>query len=88
LRDEVEAIVAGAAVRREKFIEDAGGYVERLRNHMSWEESDLFSRIDEMIEAEPQDFNVETFDHIKDPVFELEVEAGFRRLLGTLKPAS
>ncbi|MBT8068031.1 MAG: hemerythrin domain-containing protein [Gammaproteobacteria bacterium] len=88
LRDEVEAIVAGAAVRRDKFIEDAGRYVERLRNHMSWEERDLFSRIDKMIEADPQEFDVEAFDHIKDPVFELEVEAGFRRLLGTLKPAS
>ncbi len=87
LRDEVEAIVAGAAVRREKFIEDAADYVQRLRNHMSWEERDLFTRIDKMIDADPQDFDVEAFDHIKDPVFELEVEAGFRRLLATLKPA-
>lgn len=87
LRDEVEAIVAGAAVRREKFIEDAGSYVERLRKHMSWEERDLFARIDQMIETDPQDFDVEAFDHIKDPVFELEVEAGFRRLLGSLKPS-
>jgi len=87
LRDEVEAIVAGAAVRRDKFIEDAGGYVQRLRNHMLWEESDLFTRIDKMIDADPQGFNVEAFDHIKDPVFELEVEAGFRRLLSSLKPA-
>lgn len=87
LRDEVEAIVAGAAVRRDKFIEDAGSYVQRLRNHMLWEESDLFTRIDKMIDADPQEFDVEAFDHIKDPVFELEVEAGFRRLLSSLKPA-
>ena len=85
LRDEVEAVNAGAAVRREKFIKDATGYVQRLRNHMSWEESDLFERIDEMIHADPQDFDVEAFEHIKDPVFELEIEAGFRRLLSSLK---
>ena len=85
LRDEVEAINAGAAVRRDKFIEDTSSYVERLRNHMSWEERDLFARIDRMIEADPKEFDVESFDHIKDPVFELEVEAGFRRLLSALK---
>lgn len=87
LRDDVEAINAGAAVRRQKFIEDAMGYVERLRNHMGWEERDLFKRIDEMIEADPQEFDVAGFDHIKDPVFELEIEAGFRRLLSSLKTA-
>lgn len=87
LRDEIEAIIAGAAVRREKFITDALGYVKRLRSHMSWEESDLFERVDKMIDADPQEFDVEAFDHIKDPVFELEVEAGFRRLLLTLKPS-
>ncbi len=87
LRDEIEAIIAGAAVRREKFITDALSYVKRLRSHMSWEESDLFERVDKMIDADPQEFDVEAFDHIKDPVFELEVEAGFRRLLLTLKPS-
>ena len=87
LRDEVEAINAGAAVRRKKFIEDTSNYVERLRKHMSWEERDLFERIDKMIDADPQEFDVEAFEHIKDPVFELEVEAGFRRLLSTLKAA-
>ncbi len=87
LRDDVEAIIAGAAVRRKKFIEDTSSYVERLRNHMSWEERDLFERIDKMLDADPQDFDVEAFEHIKDPVFELEIEAGFRRLLATLKSA-
>ena len=53
LRDEVEAIIAGAAVRREKMIEDASSYVTYLRRHMRWEEEDLFSRIDLMLEAEP-----------------------------------
>ncbi len=87
LRDDVEAIIAGAAVRRKKFIEDTSAYVERLRNHMSWEERDLFERIDKMLDSDPQEFDVEAFEHIKDPVFELEIEAGFRRLLATLKSA-
>lgn len=85
LRDDVEAINAGAAVRREKLIEDTSSYVRRLRSHMSWEESDLFRRIDSMLDTEPLDFDVSEFEHIKDPVFELEIEAGFRRLMASLQ---
>jgi hemerythrin-like domain-containing protein len=85
LRDDVEAINAGAAVRRDKFIKDTSGYVNRLREHMGWEERDLFKRIDAMLDAEPHEIDVSEFEHIKDPVFELEIEAGFRRLLAGLK---
>jgi hemerythrin-like domain-containing protein len=81
----VEAINAGAAVRREKLIEDTTNYARRLRQHMAWEEYDLFERVDSMLDAEPLDFDVSEFEHIKDPVFELEIEAGFRRLLASLK---
>jgi len=87
LRDDVEAINAGAAVRREKLVEDTTRYVDRLRAHMGWEERDLFKRIDSMLDSEPQEFDVSEFEHIKDPVFELEIEAGFRRLLSSLKVA-
>jgi len=86
LRDDVEAIVAGAAVRREQFIIDALMYVGRLRNHMNWEEEDLFSRVDTMIGEDSHAVDVGDFLHIKDPVFELEVEAGFRRLISSLEP--
>jgi hemerythrin-like domain-containing protein len=84
LRSEVEAVVAGAAVRRARMIEDAAAYIKRLRDHMRWEEEDLFSRIDLMLEAEPYTVDISSIEHIKDPVFELEVEAGFRRLLDSL----
>jgi len=84
LRNEVEAVNAGAAVRRNKMIEDATAYILRLRNHMQWEEDDLFRRIDLMLEAEPYKVDVGDIGRIKDPVFELEIEAGFRRLLESL----
>lgn len=87
LRDDVEAIVAGAAVRREHFVEDCDNYVQRLRNHMQWEEGDLFKRIDEMLDADEHTVDVEQYTHIKDPVFELEVESAFRRLLASLPAA-
>jgi len=84
LRDEVEAVNAGAAVRRDKMIEDTASYVTCLREHMTWEEEDLFSRIDLMLNAEPYKVDISDYEHIKDPVFELEIEAGFRRLLDSL----
>ena len=87
LREDVEAIVAGAAVRREQFIKDALIYVGQLRRHMNWEEEDLFTRIDTMIGEDPHAVDVDAFLQIKDPVFELEVEAGFRRLIDSLKTA-
>jgi hemerythrin-like domain-containing protein len=88
LRDEVEAINAGAAVRRERMIEDTAAYVQRLRNHIRWEEEDLFPRIDKMLDAEPHKVDVSQYEHIKDPVFELEIEAGFRRLIASLRSAT
>lgn len=88
LRDEVEAINAGVAVRRDKMIEDTSAYIKRLRNHMRWEEEDLFPRVDRMLDAEPRQVDVSEWQHIKDPVFELEIEAGFRRLMQSLPPAA
>ena len=85
LRGDVEAVVAGAAVRRAQFILDALQYVGRLRSHMAWEETDLFTRVDTMIGEDPHAVDVDEFLHIKDPVFELEVEAGFRRLMNSIQ---
>lgn len=84
LRADVEAVNAGAAVRREKMIEDTAAYSRFLREHMQWEEDDLFKRIDLMLDAEPYKVDVSSIEHIKDPVFELEIEAGFRRLMESL----
>lgn len=87
LRDDVEAIVAGAAVRREHLVTDLQQYVNRLRNHMRWEEQDLFPRVDKMLAEASHEFDVDQFMQIKDPVFELEVEGAFRRLMASLKDA-
>jgi len=86
LRDDIEAIIAGTAVRRDQLVEDTSEYVRRLRKHMQWEEDDLFHRIDTMIESESLPVNVNEFQHIKDPVFDLEIESAFRRLMASLKP--
>jgi hemerythrin-like domain-containing protein len=85
LREEVDAVNAGAAVLRETMIEDTAAYVRRLRDHMIWEEEDLFRRIDLMLDAMPYKIDMSEYDNIKDPVFELEVAAGFRRLIDSLQ---
>lgn len=81
LRDDVEAVNAGTAVQRGTIIADAGKYAMRLRSHMQWEEQDLFRRIDTMLDEEPQEFDVSRYAHTKDPVFGLELETGFSRLV-------
>lgn len=49
LRRDIEAIVAGVAVTRERVIADALAYAEHLRHHMGWEEDNLFKRADELV---------------------------------------
>ncbi len=87
LRDDVEAIIAGAAVLREQFVADAYSYITRLRSHMRWEEEDLFRRIDDLVEDDSIGIDVGEYARIKDPVFELEIESGFKRLLAEIEAA-
>ena len=85
LRQDVAAVVAGMAMLREKFVADAQAYVTRLRNHMQWEEGDLFKRIDTMLAEDGRE--LATGDYIRDPVFELEIASGFARLRSAVEHA-
>lgn len=80
LRNDVEAVNAGTAVRRKTLIDDASDYARRLRRHMQWEEEDLFLRIDSMLDAAPQQFDVSKYPSNKDPIFGLPADGGFRRM--------
>lgn len=85
LRDDATAVVAGVAIRREKFVDDCNNYVKRLRNHMMWEEDQLFPLVDELLEDQALTVDVEPYLLIRDPVFELEIEPAFQRLVGALR---
>lgn len=85
LREDIEAIIAGAAVRRSQLTEDCSNYVHQLRSHMEREENDLYGQIESMISGDSRRVDVNELQHIKDPVFELEIEAGFRRLIAKLE---
>ena len=85
LRNDVEAIASGVAVTRFRLIADMSDYVDRLREHMSWEEGDLFLRADALVEAESAMFV--TISHLDklDPVFGPEREHSFANLLQNIK---
>jgi hemerythrin-like domain-containing protein len=79
---DIEAIVAGTVVAPERVIDDTQKYVHRLREHMSWEETDLFRRADEM----GDDLEIET-SHLDatDPVFGAQRDETFGSLSQTIE---
>jgi hemerythrin-like domain-containing protein len=85
LRNDVEAIASGAAVTRFRLVADMSDYVERLREHMTWEEEDLFQRADALVAAESEMFvEISHLDNL-DPVFGPEREHSFANLLQNIK---
>jgi hemerythrin-like domain-containing protein len=88
LRNDVEAIASGAAVTRDRLVEDTAEYVRTLRKHMAWEEEDLFRRAREIVESENELFiDISNFDRL-DPVFGPEREHSFENLLRNIKDLS
>ena len=85
LRNDLEAIVAGAAVRRERLIKDARHYASRLRQHMVWEDEELFRRADEMAdEGIVLTIDVSRF-RMQDPLFGSRRERSFRNLFESIQ---
>ena len=82
LRDDVEAIIAGTVMERDRVIRDAQEYVHRLRRHMAWEEEDLFVRADSMGDA--LDVDVSALK-ATDPVFGADGQASFASLAQTIQ---
>jgi len=85
LRNDVQSIMSGTALRRNVVIADALRYIQRLRDHMRWEERDLFIRVEEMIH-DGHSLIVEAEVHDKaDPVFGPEVEKRFGKLFDSIQ---
>lgn len=88
LRNDVEAVASGAAVTRERIIEDATSYITTLRKHMAWEEEDLFRRARDLARDEEQKFiDISNFDRL-DPVFGPQREHSYENLLRNIKDLS
>ena len=88
LRNDVEAVASGAAVTRDRLVEDTEEYVRTLRKHMAWEEEDLFRRAKGLVEGEAEMFiDISNFDRL-DPVFGPQREHSFENLLRNIKDLS
>lgn len=82
LRAEVEAVIAGITVSRERVIEDARSYMHRLRRHMAWEEEDLFRRAD----SEADSLVIDAAHlNATDPIFGKQREASFAKLFEAIR---
>jgi hemerythrin-like domain-containing protein len=88
LRNDIEAIASGAAVTRDRIIADTTDYVRRLREHIEWEEEDLFPRADALAKEESSMFVDISRLHDLDPVFGPERKHSFANLLQNIKDSS
>ena len=84
LRDKLEQINVGDMVRRNDVVADAERYIDALRKHMNWEESDLFRRIDKMIADGHTEIDASIIVHRHDPLFGPQVEERFKPVLESI----
>jgi hemerythrin-like domain-containing protein len=85
LRNDVEAVSSGAAVTRQRIVADTASYVAYLKEHMNWEENDLFRKADSLLDAEEAMFvDISQLDKL-DPVFGPEREHSFANLLENIR---
>lgn len=87
LRHEIDAVLTGTAVARDRVIEDTLDYIRLLRLHVSWEEEDLFLRADRLAEDAASCLNLTGLD-TPDPVFGSKTQLGFSNLLAHIHRAA
>ncbi len=81
LKNDIKAISAGAILNRDEIVANLRQYIEQLREHMCWEEKDLFTLADELQSSGDWSAIVFKNDEIGDPLFGSQVERKYRKLL-------
>ena len=85
LRMDIDAIISGTAVTRQKLHSDLRDYVAKMRRHMRWEEEELFSRAEDLAgSAAEASIDVGLFPD-EDPLFGATTAASFLNLLTYLQ---
>ncbi|MDX1509236.1 MAG: hemerythrin domain-containing protein [Woeseiaceae bacterium] len=84
LRDLVARADSGEPVRRVELVAAASRYIDVLRAHMNWEESDLFRRVDRMVADGHDQIERAQLVNMRDPVFSRECDAQFLGLVESL----
>lgn len=87
LRDELAAINAGTFLKRKTVVANALRYVNMLRDHMQWEELDLFGRCEEMATQGHPLITTGNFVSVADPLFKGSGESNFNHLLKNIEHA-
>jgi hemerythrin-like domain-containing protein len=85
LRNGIEAISNGAKLDRDELIEKLYQYMDQLREHMYWEEENLFSLADELQHFGDWSEVVLKNNEISDPLFGSRVERKYGRLLARIQ---
>lgn len=85
LRSDIEAVISGTAITRDKMQSDLQDYVMELRRHMRWEEEDLFPVADNLSSANGDvGISMALFPD-DDPLFGATTAASFTNLLTYLQ---
>jgi len=85
LKSDIEAMSVGVDLNRDEIIDNFRQYIEQLREHMFWEEKELFTLADEL--QSDGDWSAIEFknDEIGDPLFGPRVERKYRKLLARIQ---
>ena len=85
LKNDIEAMSVGADLNRDEIIDSLRQYIEQLREHMYWEEKELFTLADELQSDGDWSAVVLKNDEIGDPLFGPQVERKYRKLLARIQ---
>ena len=81
LQNDIDALSSGAILDPDELIEKLRHYTDQFREHMYWEEVELFSLADELQHYGDWSEVLIKNDEIGDPLFGSRVERKYRRLL-------
>lgn len=85
LRTDIDAVISGTAVTRQKLYSDLRDYVTKMRRHMRWEEDELFLKAQELAESNSKaSIDVGLFPD-EDPLFGATTATSFLNLLTYLQ---
>lgn len=85
LRDQLQEVINGVAVERKALVAETLRYVDALRKHMRWEESDLFLRLQQLVASGHAHIESGALLSRRDPLFGSEVERRFQALYRSLE---
>ena len=85
LKYDIETLSSGTIPGRDELIGELHDYMEQLREHMYWEETELFSLADELQHYGDWSDVILANNEISDPLFGSQVERKYGRLLASIQ---